>query len=100
MQDTIFESPEEEFVPSNEQITKIYKFGRFLGQGSVSVVHEACLLGNKKTKFAIKKVHKKLVDKQSLDFFMKEVSILKKLDHPNIVKFKEVYDNEETLYMV
>lgn len=64
------------------------------------MVHEACLVGNKKLKFAVKKVHKKIVEKESLDFFMKEVGILKKLDHPNIVKFKEVYDNEETLYMV
>lgn len=51
-------------------------------------------------KFAIKKVHKKIVEPESLNFFMKETTLLKNLDHPNIVKFKEVYDNEETLYMV
>ena len=64
------------------------------------MVHEACLAGNDKLKFAIKKVHKKIVEKERFEFFLKEVSILKKLDHPNIVKFKEVYENEEIFYMV
>ena len=40
--------------------------------------------------FVMKIINKKSVRKSGVDKFFGEVSILRELDHPNIVKFKDV----------
>lgn len=37
---------------------------------------------------------------EALDNFIKEISILKNLDHPNIVKLYETYQDKENIYLV
>lgn len=37
---------------------------------------------------------------EALDNFMKEINILKNLDHPNIVKLYETYQDKENIYLV
>ena len=50
------------------------------------------------------KVAIKVMDKHKLkdhiDAIMEEVSILTKLDHPNIVKYYETYIDEKYIYLV
>lgn len=38
--------------------------------------------------------------KNHLDNIQEEVSILNRLDHPNIVKYYETYDDEKFIYLV
>ena len=38
-----------------------------------------------------------VIDKE---MFATEVLILKKLDHPNIIKLYEIYETEKTIYLV
>lgn len=38
--------------------------------------------------------------KDELDAIREEVSILTKLDHPNIVKYYETYEDEKNIYLV
>lgn len=38
--------------------------------------------------------------KDELDAIKEEVSILTKLDHPNIVKYYETYEDEKNIYLV
>ena len=38
--------------------------------------------------------------KDHLDIIQEEVSILTKLDHPNIVKYYETYTDEKYIYLV
>lgn len=53
----------------------------------------------KKRLFAIKNIKKeKFKDKMSL--FMREIEFLKILDHPNIIKFYEVYEDQEEIHLV
>ncbi|KAH7650075.1 calcium calmodulin dependent kinase [Cryptosporidium bovis] len=47
---------------------------------------------------AIKTVPLKRVE--ALEIFMKEINILKNLDHPNIVKLFETYQDDENIYLV
>ncbi|KAG5187758.1 hypothetical protein JKP88DRAFT_267783 [Tribonema minus] len=51
--------------------------------------------------FALKTVELDRVrDKKSFDFFMKEVDIMKNLDHPNIVRLQEVFHTPDYLFLV
>jgi len=47
---------------------------------------------------AIKAVRKQTV--QDIKAFKNEVAIMKQLDHPNIVKLFEVYENKEWIFFV
>ncbi len=38
-----------------------------------------------------------VIDKE---MFATEVQLLKKLDHPNIIKLYEIYETEKTIYLV
>jgi len=46
------------------------------------------------------KVMSKVKLENKLDQIMEEVSILNTLDHPNIVKYFETYDDKKYIYLV
>ena len=49
---------------------------------------------------AIKIVYKKLISKELLARQHREVHIMKKLQHPHIVRLYEVFESDEALYLV
>jgi calcium-dependent protein kinase len=62
-----------------------------------------CLISHKKTGLirAMKIIKKeKLKNSQAKDELMMEVSILKQLDHPNIVKLIEMFEDDRYFYIV
>jgi len=80
-------------------IEKAYEFKNELGRGAFSIVY----LGvNKSTggKFAIKVINKKDLGKDYEKNLKMEVDILKKVNHPNIIALKELFDTPEKLYLV
>lgn len=90
------------------QTVNQYKLLRFLGQGSFGRVH-LCEDTNTKEKYAMKILDKKKTswtfisrNQTVLDNILNEISIMKKLNHPNVVKLKEVLDNpgDDTIYIV
>lgn len=76
-----------------------YEVGDEIGRGAFSVVKNA---KDKKTgeKSAIKFIEKKFVDKQDLVLLAREIDIMRKVDHPNVLKLKEVYENEDIIALV
>jgi len=76
-----------------------YKLGKELGRGAFSVVREGTRKANGK-KYAIKCISKKLIDKKELSLLEREIDIMKKLQHPNIIQLMEVIDTPDTLYLV
>jgi calcium/calmodulin-dependent protein kinase I len=76
-----------------------YKLGKELGRGAFSVVREGIRKANNK-KYAIKCISKKLIDKKELTLLEREIDIMKKLQHPNIIQLMEVIDTPDTLYLV
>lgn len=76
-----------------------YKMGKIIGRGAFSVVKEGIRKANNK-KYAIKCISKKLIDKKELALLEREIDIMKKLQHPNIIQLMEVIDTPETLYLV
>lgn len=52
---------------------------------------------NEDKKFAVKILEK---NEDNLKYFEKELKIAKELDHPNVVKFVEIYVSEKHFYFV
>jgi len=80
-------------------IEKIYELRSGLGRGAFSVV----LLGvNKATggHYAVKVINKKDLGKDYEKNLKMEVDILKKVNHPNIIALKELFDTPDKLYLV
>ena len=78
---------------------KDYSGGRVLGEGAYGKV---CLVTHKKTGIvrAMKAIKKSSVRADKADRMLAEVSILKSLDHPNIVKLNELYQDDKYYYLV
>ena len=72
---------------------------RVLGSGQYGRVFHTCSTKDPNFQVAIKVLDKhKLVDQ--LDQLMEEVAILNKLDHPNIVKVIESFENKSSIFIV
>jgi calcium/calmodulin-dependent protein kinase I len=84
---------------TQNSVDELYKVGEEIGRGAFSVVKKGV---HKKTsdEVAIKFIEKKFVDKQDLMLLAREIDIMKKVDHPNVLKLKEVFETDETIALV
>jgi len=80
-------------------IKEKFLFEKTLGQGSFGEVKK---LKNKTTgeEFAVKIVNKADMQQEDLLALQTEVEILSQIDHPNVVKLFEVWDDKLKFYMV
>ena len=78
-------------------MTTKYEITKKLGKGAYGKVLE---VKNKITKElrACKQLSKSKIS--NLEKFQKEISILKKVDHPNIIKLYEVFEDDKYLYLI
>jgi len=67
--------------------------------GALYVVKEGTIK-KKKNNYSIKCIDKKNIDKKELALLEREIDIMKKLQHPNIIQLMEVIDSQDTLYLV
>ena len=68
-----------------------------LGTGSYGTVHKVTHLINNQTR-ACKKIPKKKI--KNMERFETEVLILQTLDHPNILKLYEYFEDDKNVYLV
>ena len=91
----------ENFIFSEKgSYTKKYERGELIGKGGFGSVF---IVKNKTTnvELACKKIAKyKIESKEDLQTLYKEISLLSKLDHPNISKIYEVYEDEDAVYII
>jgi calcium-dependent protein kinase len=86
---------------SKEDIHKIYILRNTIGKGYFSTVKLAMKKNDEhETKFAIKIIHKSKVDENLHNDFLNELQILESLDHPNVIKLFEVYEDDLNYYLV
>ena len=87
------------FSMKNTPILDDYQFGRILGEGSYGQVK---LVRHIRTnvELAMKVVKKAGVPEEEKLLMMKEVSILKTLDHPNIIKVFDLYQDDSKIYII
>lgn len=69
-----------------------------MGQGSFGKVFLATSIHDPSFKVAIKVIFKAKIP--DLKVIRAEIKVLQTLDHPNIVKYYETYENSEYLYIV
>lgn len=81
-----------------EQQIKQYKLLKTIGKGNFARVMLARHLPTG-SEVAIKIIDKTQLNANSLEKLFREVSIMKILNHPNIVKLYEVIETEKTLYL-
>ncbi|ODQ45476.1 hypothetical protein PICMEDRAFT_36072 [Pichia membranifaciens NRRL Y-2026] len=96
MQESIDENKRQ--IASRKSIER-YKMGGVLGEGAFSVVYSAVDLVSKE-KVAIKIIKKYQLDQKQRDNVLKEVNLMKQLNHPNIVRLIEFIENENYFYLV
>lgn len=98
---SVFDSGvEERTARSKEDIRNLYKFDlEQLGEGGFGTVTKATLKSNSDREFAIKTISKK-GNVSDVSMFLKEIEMLKVLDHPNLVKFYEVYEDKYSYHLV
>ncbi len=74
---------------------------KLLGKGSFAQVHQTARKKDGK-QFAVKTVKKErlLENDRNMRCFFKEIDILRRLNHPNIIKFYELYESELYIHVV
>jgi len=76
-----------------------YSLGETLGTGAFGEVRR-CISKETQALRAVKIIKKSSMDPESVKSFQYELSILKKLDHPNIIKLYEVFEDGKHYYLV
>lgn len=79
---------------------KKYEFIAILGSGGFGKVRLFKDKAFPDMKYAIKTIKKNFLNNHALDSLVREVSILMQLDHPNIVKYFETFEDEHYIHIV
>lgn len=81
-------------------IRKVYKFKEVLGGGHFGTVRIGFQREMQNKTYAIKSISKKHLSQKDIDELTKEVDIISTLDHPNIIKFHETYQDKAYFHIV
>ena len=84
---------------SKENIRNSYTFLKPLGEGGFGSVREVKHIDTSSFR-AVKSISIKSMNKDQIDTILKEVQMLKQLDHPGIIKIYEVYTEENFIHIV
>lgn len=82
-----------------ESVKQFYIMGEKIGEGTFGLVRKA-VRRETGEEVAIKAMDKQKLDPDEMTSLQLEVEILSQVDHPNIVKTFEVYDEPGVLYIV
>eukprot|EP00066_Takifugu_rubripes_P019262 XP_011608528.1 PREDICTED: serine/threonine-protein kinase 33 isoform X1 [Takifugu rubripes] len=86
-------------LASDDDIKRIYHFGRKLGQGGFGVVYEATHIETQ-TKWAIKEICRPEAGSWKVKMLEHEINILKQVNHAHIIHLQEVYNTSKMIYLV
>eukprot|EP00111_Clytia_hemisphaerica_P000286 TCONS_00000725-protein len=76
-----------------------FDYGILLGKGSFGTVNEAIRIDSGE-KFAVKVINKEKAGSAAVKLLEREVAIMKKVDHPNIIFLEEVLETQTKMYLV
>ena len=88
----------------NAKVYDIYEKIKFLGEGSFGSVYKVKRKksGTREIIRALKEISKEkmCLNEESSKEIRNEISVLKALDHPNIMKIYEFYEDDEKMYLI
>ncbi len=88
------------FVTQNQgNLRDYYRIGKMLGSGAFGEVR-MCVHRETGAQRAVKVLRKSHMDEDEKRMLFNEINILKELDHPNIVKMYEFFEDEKRYYIV
>eukprot|EP00928_Gymnodinium_smaydae_P002532 TRINITY_DN10910_c0_g6_i1.p1 TRINITY_DN10910_c0_g6~~TRINITY_DN10910_c0_g6_i1.p1 ORF type:complete len:964 (-),score=258.09 TRINITY_DN10910_c0_g6_i1:332-3223(-) len=98
----------EEFLKTNQRrdFAEVYDTGRKLGEGTFGHVHEATLIAERgqqeRRVRVVKVISKRGAEKMSITFdrVREEFQVLKRLDHPHVVRIFEDFEDDLNFYLV
>ena len=76
-----------------------YRVGKSLGSGTFGEVR-VCVHKESGAQRAVKLLRKAHMDEDERQMFFNEINILKDLDHPNILKMYEFFEDDKRYYIV
>jgi calcium-dependent protein kinase len=80
-------------------IHKFYRFNSVIGHGHFGTVREAYRFNNETIPFAEKSICKENI-KRDIYLLKREIDILMEVDHPNIIKYYESYEDDKYIHIV
>jgi len=86
-------------IIKRENPKKYYKFEKTLGTGAFGEVKKAIHKQSKKA-YAVKILKKSKLDPQTKKVLEREIAVMSKLHHPNIVSLIEAYDTSRKTYLI
>jgi calcium-dependent protein kinase len=88
------------FVTQNAgKLRDYYRIGKMLGSGAFGEVR-MCVHRDTGAQRAVKVLRKSHMDDDEKKMLFNEINILRELDHPNIVKMYEFFEDEKRYYIV
>ena len=80
-------------------ISKYYELGEILGKGSFAQV---CQAKEKQSgrRVAVKIIEKKVIDGKQKEYIRIEMSVMKLVRHPNVMRLEQVFETKSKIYMV
>jgi len=88
------------FVAQNAgKLRDYYRIGKMLGSGAFGEVR-MCVHRDTGAQRAVKVLRKAHMDEDEKKMLFNEINILRNLDHPNIVKMYEFFEDEKRYYIV
>jgi len=86
-------------IIKRENPKKYYKFDKVLGQGAFGEVRRAVHKQSKKA-YAVKILKKAKLDPTAKKVLEREIAVMSKLQHPNIVSLIEAFDTTRKTYLI
>lgn len=83
----------------NKKVKEKYRIIRFLGEGSFSEVF-LCEHRTTKLKRVIKRIYKNRFTKDLNESIMNEIEILSKIDHTNVIKIIEFFEDDHNIFLI
>lgn len=89
-----------QFVSMNSsKLREVYRIGKMLGAGAFGEVR-VCMHRESGVQRAVKVLRKANMDEDEKRMFFNEINVLRNLDHPNIVKMYEFFEDDKRYYIV
>lgn len=87
-------------IKSSEDFERIYKKGDLIGTGGFAKVYEVRVKEDPEKVRAVKIISKENLTEDDYFYVLSEIEILTQVDHPNIVRLIEIFDDDNNLYLV